>query len=371
MGFLDELRDGKLGVRMAWPGDLRVEKELPAGASILDERFQVRWHVGMSQAAMDMDPAYDALLRADTECFTRGAFETGMPRTEESDWSPVIDFVCFSIGATRALRCVYRTAYSPGNEVVVGDVLVPLPGCTVIVSAGARAGVTGWRESALTMKIGDHVGTQAVAQLAQHEIDDSRHDETFPESPLSRVRRALAWRIDDVGIEVSGPPDHAEAGRTITLPRSGSSVILPPRYRYCRSLSEAMSPTLDAFTRVAPPEVTSRLLDVWRTGAGPISKWFRRRQLKSLALEGLKAWGCLDVSNMDVSPVTFSEYEGRLQIDLQVRFDVAGSPTQSAQRWFCDNSGYPIRVSAGGPPSVPVEDLIADVDQLARSWCPV
>ncbi|MEA3278464.1 MAG: hypothetical protein U9Q81_24840 [Pseudomonadota bacterium] len=371
MEFLSALRDGELGARMAWPLDLEVTGQFPSGANLLDKRFQVGWHVGMSSLAMDLQPTNDAVLRSDTERFIRAAFESSTPRTNEAGWSPIVNFFCSYIDATRVLQCVYRTAYEPGNEIVVGDLLIPLAGGTLNVSAHARADLTGQREAVLAaQKMREGKDPDPPGFLPQHEIDDPRLDEKFPESPLSRVRRAMAWRIDDAGIEISEPSTGVTAREAIDLPRARCNVTPPPRYVYCRGVSESMSPTLDTLTRVAPPGTTGRTISVWRIDVAPISGWFRRRKLRTLAVGTTKQWHREGVSGLDISPLALSEHQGRLQLDFRATFVTRGMPIQSVQRWFLDDTGQPIRVAAGGPPTVAAEELAADVELVAGSWRP-
>ena len=371
MDFLTSLRNGELGARIAWPSDLDVEDQFASGASLLDERFHIRWHVEMSRYALDLQPTNDDVLRSDAECFIQSAFETSTPRTRESNWSPIVDFLCSFIDATRVLKCVYRTAYEAHNEIVVGEVLIPLSRGTMRVSAYARATVTGVRETAIsTQKISEGESPESASRLPQHEIDDPSLDDEFPTSPLSRVRRALAWRIDDAGFEITEPYKRVSVEADLNLPRAGCTVTPPPRYAYCPDIAEQMSLGLDCLTRVAPPGFTTRMVDVWRLDAAPISGWNRRRKLWSLAVETTKRWHRQGASGLEILSIADSEYQRRPQLDLKARFVAHDTPIQIVQRWFLDDTGQPIRVNAGGPTTMPIDELSADVNQVALSWRP-
>jgi hypothetical protein len=137
---VDARRDAEPGVRLVWPREVEVEDEHPSAAKLRDERFHVRWHIALSMLRMDLDPVGDKTLRLDTECFSRAAFQSATPRTEEPGWSPVIDFARLSLNGSDGLLCVYRQSYEPTNEVVVGEITIPLADGTLTVAAYAAAG---------------------------------------------------------------------------------------------------------------------------------------------------------------------------------------------------------------------------------------
>jgi hypothetical protein len=70
-----------------------------------------------------------------------------------------------------------------------------------------------------------------LAFLAQAEMDDVRHDASFPEHALSRVRASLRWLQADLRVREPAPP---RARGEVALPRLGCALEPPPRFIHAR-----------------------------------------------------------------------------------------------------------------------------------------
>lgn len=166
---------------------------------------------------------------------------------EDPNWSPVInieykDLETTSKTRTPALLIVYRKAYRPGEQIVVGRVCIPVRRglIEIVVEAGDKG--TAAREGALVIDMcKDNVMTTEMLQamLKSREFDATRHDDRFPFHCLSRVRRALHWLTQDARLIVTEPPARLESSPTaeVMLPHLGCTFRPPPRFLYCPNLS--------------------------------------------------------------------------------------------------------------------------------------
>jgi hypothetical protein len=70
----------------------------------------------------------------------------------------------------------------------------------------------------------------AAQRLEQTYFDDPTHDARFPDHPLSRIRRALAWILEQSDFEVTEPAEPPEDGE-LAFADLGHAFVPPPRYR--------------------------------------------------------------------------------------------------------------------------------------------
>jgi hypothetical protein len=164
------------------------------------------------------------------------------PRTEEDpSWSPIIDveyidIACNDGGKTSGLVIVHRTAYRPGEQVVMGRLCIPVRrGLFEVIVIAGEVG-TGWRESAIiasNCRSGDENMTAERLQLLlkSYKFDDAQYDMQFPSHCLSRVRAAMAWLINVSQLTVTAKPA-VPAGQEVELKQLRCRVVPPKRFIY-------------------------------------------------------------------------------------------------------------------------------------------
>lgn len=144
---------------------------------------------------------------------------------------------------------------------------------TCEIVAYARATMTGLRESILMNKLMPANPGRDPGELmpTQEQIDDPSADVGI--DPLSQVRAALAWLLDQSGLEVTTPMPAPVDGE-VELTRS-SCVVTPPRFLLASHLR--MSPTLSVFMRTGIPRASGRLSgsqsNSWIACAQPMPSW--------------------------------------------------------------------------------------------------
>src|SRR4051812_36930636 len=102
MGLLEDLKQGRLGVRLALPVRLTVNNEDSDSAMLADVELGVGWHLSCHDYHLDLRPEHQDLLVFDVERHARALFETyslslsSAPleprplRTDDPTWSPVV-----------------------------------------------------------------------------------------------------------------------------------------------------------------------------------------------------------------------------------------------------------------------------------------
>jgi hypothetical protein len=163
------------------------------------------------------------------------------PRTqEEPDWSPIIDIEYRNVESetglsTLALLVVHRTAYRPGEQIVMGRLFLPVRRglFEVIVMAGERG--TGWRESSIVAeRCKDETMTaeRLESLLRDHDFDSPCYDEQFPAHCLSRVRKAMSWLMKESTLVVTEVPIQTHPPE-VDLTQLRCRLVPPPRFVYC------------------------------------------------------------------------------------------------------------------------------------------
>lgn len=136
------------------------------------------------------------------------------PRTDDATWSPMIEFERFDVAGGVALTVLHRMSYQPGHEVVMGHTLVPVRRGLFEARWLFTAGLTGYRETMLHAQQ-DRGTDEEPSRLSQQAMDDSAHDASFPEHPLTLARAARSWHAHG-RLRVTEPPPRSQSGsRTI------------------------------------------------------------------------------------------------------------------------------------------------------------
>lgn len=385
MGLLESLMDGRWGVRFALGEGFQGVKQSDVQAVMMRPGDETHWRLTFSPMRLSLRPEEDDVLRADVEREARVLFQQQYeelspvlgpgrppPRTEAPDWSPLVELERVSLGAAPVLRLVYRTAYEPGAEMVMGHLLIPVKGGLCQFTVRHMARMTGLRETALLERALQRTPGVELQDMmrrlgGQRAYDDPSEDAAFPEHGLSRVRGALAWLLDPErsGLQVLEPMSLPPPGE-VRLPGLGCAVSLPPRFTHVPSEEVGLGPTLAMFSRPLLEEV--RLMDVWRAPDRIPPGTGRTEKLMDLAQRNAREWGREGATAMQMDTRPLPEDRGVAQVTNQLQFFARGRPTRSALRWIADTDGTVFRISVGGPPYLTHEELRAQADQVANSW---
>jgi hypothetical protein len=402
--FIRRLRAGHYGVRLRTPRSLRVLEKHPLGAHMADSDNHVGWHFGLSRLVLDLRADYEADLRADVEssarflfdeeykCFMQEAESAGQPgdefttalaksygpRTADPDWSPVVELECLEIDSCPALKVIYRHAYRPGCESVVGHLLVPAEAGTLECTAVSRNDTTGMRESFLFATLEANRGAEddqdadakwPAIQLTQSEIDDPAHDDLVPFHCLSVVRSAMRWLLAPAGaaLEILAPAPSIPLGE-IRLPQVGVVITPPPRYvPAAPGLGKTLRADMALFARASIPDVPPRTLDVLRMPTPKLYGPERTNRLEQLACSEPLEWAREGAWGIDVETEVLPRQADQVHVASYIQYEVLTGPTHTVARWRADADGEVFRIAVGGPPLVSREILARDADAVARS----
>lgn len=401
MALRQKIERGELGVVLSLPGDAEVLQERDNYLAARDPTRGVVWEIANMPWRLDLDARHTQTLRTDIERHARADFESTFhelraqsddagdppfapdrgPRTDDASWSPVIECQTDERDGHRFLRTIHRITYHPGSERIAGRILVPTPHGVIEFSAHAADATTGYRESVLMISVLQGAPSQdpADAHPGQAAFDDPEHDARFPQHPLSRIRRALAWlcasdggalRIvggnTGAGVEANIDGRARDSGE-VELPEAGCAIVPPPRYVRLPGGTLPMSPTLANFTRVLhSAHITPYLLDVWmlphqRLGPRDI------RGLKKLALDTTRAFAKEGAKDIEIDVLDEGIAAGRPVLTCEARYS-AGQRVQSIQMWTIDRDGVVFRISAATPLFVPLAEVRANVTAAMASW---
>jgi len=375
---------------------------------LVDDERKVSWQATYMSPIVDLDRDHDHLLLDDLRRDAVSIFETQFfeqqtlrdnerkanrkwwrkilggsankvlelpPRTSDPNWSPVVSLAHTNVMRSASLDVIHRLTYARGDELVVGQIIIPLEAGTLYVSAWSRAGTTGIREALLTERVIAETATsdldeEAIFRLgpSQDEIDDPALDEDFLEHPLSLVRNALKWFHESgLVIEVSRPfiklvDPHA------VLPNVGCEITPPHRFVSWPTISADLSSTLAFFTRSTLPMVEPQLFDVWRIPDLLIGEKGSQENLRRVAFEATQGWTKEGATDIDMETWPLPQREGRIGVGSYTRFSTVNGPTQSAAHWIADNDGTVFRITAGGPMYLKKEELVQRINQAADTW---
>jgi hypothetical protein len=371
MSLLAGMQEGRVGVRFSVPEHFEVEQETSDFSMLLDKERQLVWTLHLSEHHLDLRPAHEALLRRDIERHARALFERCFqeaerpagqtpekPRTSDPAWSPVVEVERVQLRGAHALWVVHRMFYEPGNELMMGHVLVPLEHGLFEFRMFKNAGMTGLRESMLGLRARGEAGVNQVY------FDDPRHDELFPDHPLSTVRAAKRWLLEQAKIEIATPVATGQAEEVLAR-HAGFAVTPPPRY--------ALLPADDLprlrFSRVSFATTDGvQLLTVARLPRTRSGAALTGGELLEMG-EELAHDDIPHAMNPHVTAEQLPDVAGRPQVRVYCTYDEAGNgPQHTAFRWFVDESGAGVMVAVGAATCVPADELFAQAEDVVGSF---
>jgi hypothetical protein len=386
VGFLDQIANGDLGVRVHFGAGVDSLEEASNAALLRDPERRVAWEIAFVPYRLDLREATLDVLRDDVAIEARAAFdatwtqlgaesegaERPPARTSDPAWSPLILLESTTLADAPALRVIHRMSYQPTHEMVVGRVLIPVASGVLSISASSLTRATGYRETMrLQAALASRPGTSAeeiARELGQAGYDDPTYDLLFPDHPLSLVRAALAWLVDAEGggLVVTDPLRLQPPGE-VTLPAAGCAVTPAPRYVALPEGALPIAPTLAVLTRVGLAVTTPRLLDVWRIDDTVILGGDREGQLVKLARKNAAGWAGEGATDVEARVSKLPAKDGRTHVVSEIRFTTENGPTHAVARWMADTDGTVFRVAASGGPWIPKEALRADAEQALNS----
>ncbi len=386
MSLLTDMQEGQVGVRFSVPEHLAVNQETSELTVLVDRERQLVWTLHLSEHHLDLRPAHEELLRRDIErhartlfegCFHRAERPAGRtpekPRTSDPAWSPVVEIERVQLGGAHALWVMHRMFYEPGNETVMGHLLIPLGHGLFEFRMFKHAEMTGLRESMLGIRaMAEARGSNAdgraqslaLGGVGQAYFDDPRHDELFPDHPLSTLRSAKRWLLQEAQIEIATPVTRGQAEEVIAQ-HAGFAVTPPPRY--------ALLPADDLprmrFSRVSFATTDGvQLLTVARLPRTRSDAALTGEELLEMG-EELAHDDIPYAMNPHVTAEQLPDVAGRPQVRVYCTYDEAGNaPQHTAFRWFVDESGAGVMVAVGTATCVPAEELFAQAEDVVGSF---
>lgn len=376
MTFLADLRKGTLGVRFTPIPTMVLVEDGQTDAVFRDLEHQVGWHITISPLMVDLSARHDQLLHEDLRIDSIEVFEStfyrevqahdpsSRPRTADPTWSPIVSVEQITCGGAPAMVVIHRVTYAPGNELIAGRLVIPLERGTLYISAISRATTTGMRESVLAVLRPSSV----EERLTQSQIDDPALDNKFPTHPLTLIRRALRTALTaPLHVTVVTPLGEDDGG-VMQLRAAGCMVRPPPRFRFSPAIAARMSPSLAPFSRATLPEAGAYLFDVWRLPDVTIKGRDALTQLGRVAEETVRQHEQEGATDIELESFSLPTLDGRPTWGTVARFRAGGTVVQSSATWFADRDGAVFRISAGGPPSRSLKELVEVVAQAVSSW---
>lgn len=237
MGLATALRAGIHGIRAHIPPGTEIVTDEPGYLKLYEPARNLEWMLAVRpDLRMDLREAHRDDLRRHAQQYARRMFEdvfvqmrtdtSTRPRTDDPDWSPLVELEHVTVGPAPGLRVVHRMFYQPGREILLGHLVIPLPDGVFEARVAAGDGNTGYRESILLLK---HPPTPPAKFHPQSEYDDPRYDANFRDHPLSRVRAALRELHEVWGLEALTAPTPQVDG-PVDLPHLGCAIVPPPRF---------------------------------------------------------------------------------------------------------------------------------------------
>ncbi len=392
MKLMKALRSDALGIHLELPETIKVVSEADDAAQLIDEEHGVQWWlfwfagmdmaigsaaeaslaVAMRHHAVAMFEAMfqkKATAKADEGEAADAAAAANQSRTADPTWSPMIDLEHVKIGedtpsAAAALRTVHRMTYQPGNEIVMGHLLVPLAGGLFEARLIARDELTGVRESVmLASKRGGGDGDGEPQLLTQAEYDDPARDADFPMHALTRVRAALRWMKDEVGLRVLAPAAQYRGGE-VQLKQLQQALVPPARFVRFPALDDH---DVAGFQRVSfcGTDGLERLL-VQRVGElGKVAPAELRARAEAFTRQLHQGKGAPTDLTLTT---TEEELGGRPRVEILVEGRSEGGDLRNLLCWFLDGRGRPCFLGTMGSQAVPVDERRAELRAAVASW---
>jgi hypothetical protein len=368
VSFLEQLSSGDLGVRFILPEGFVLQEE--TGEHLMAssrEQGALLW-VFSSEDPLDLNPAHQAVLRQDLEHAARDIFimtSSQIPRekplerlrTDDASWSPLIEVTPLSLNGNAALSVLHRTLYEPGNESIMGHILIPVRDGMIELRTMNVSRQTGYRESLVSMikmkenpiQPGEGVEAHMRRIHSQRDFDDPALDAKFPEHPLSRARQLLLSL--QAKLTVTHPPTTSPSEFISELMQC--AFVPPPRY-LPRGDSKARAQLVKM--SIATTDGSS-ILTVLRIG--PVS------DLKDLVQKLSQRMPPSGSSKIELTPRATTEKSAEALLTFD-RGD--GFLGQTAIRAFEDEEGETWLLTIGTSQTDPSEGLFQDLDALVRSF---
>lgn len=328
---------------------------------VLSDDAGLRWRIRTLPVEFAIAQGEEAALSEDVYISARVAFEARWrqqpraagtrPRTEVSDWSPIVEAKLGRIGEGRVARVVRRLAYEQGDEVVVGHLFVPVEKGTVEIRVVAQSGETGVREAAVTKKYG---GRQPQATYDARELDAY-----FPEHPLARVRAALDGVVGSLDI-VALPERPAE----FALLEPGCAVAAPPRFVAAPAVGGSGRGEL---VRVGVDD-WQRTIEVWRFGRHKFKGRDMHAALVEHADKTAESWAKDGAGDIASHSHAIDDYGVCLQIGQYVTYEREGEALHAFYRWWIAGDGTLWRIGETASQLVDRENLADDVALVQDSF---
>jgi len=236
-----------LVLKLHLPSHYVILEDREDSAQVLDEQNQVVWYFFLfTNLHVNLQEDYREELEKSLHLYAKSMFSyTEETQAVNPEWTPIVDIEYLNIGSTDILRTVHRMAIRPGEEVVMGHLLIPVQqglfeGRVVSVDT-----ITGHRESTLMMPILQNLSMEELQNLQRPDFDSPIHDSQFPEHCLSRNRTGLRWLINN--LYLSKPSPALRHDRT-EIPHLGCSIVSPPRFVIDTSNTSEMA---QKFSRVS------------------------------------------------------------------------------------------------------------------------
>jgi hypothetical protein len=387
--LLSRLRDGALGVEVTLGSGIQpaVDDDRHCEVDLPDLPSRV-WILHFTDVWLDVSAASWPTLERDVARQTRALFEQVFqsprpdgrprperPRTADPTWSPLVELARVPVDGGEALHVLHRMAYEPGHEVVMGHLLVPAASGLVEIRWVARAQMTGYRESAITIKADFASGLPEPGQRkipAQAVFDDPALDEAFPMHPLSVARAARRWCQENVRVRVVAPAPQ-DRRQELRLEGLGCALVPPPRF----VKPAPASPGPNGVPWVGMNRASF-------AGSDGVDWLFVEAFAGAKGLSRLRARKTAG----DVEALARQVYASAGVSDIRTAVAPAGDGAPGGARVIVDGEGHagPLRMAARGTEladrtlallyltttaSMPAADLLAEVDAAARTLRPL
>ncbi len=402
MGFIDDLKKGLPGLKLAIPDSWRVQDEQERRAVLIDAEHRVGWHIVHAPWRADLRPENFAEHKRDLERHARYSFEQQYHqiqlqtqpgqqppprppvRTSDPEFHPLIQAEYITVCGQPALFTLRRVAYEPVMEAVVANILIPVATGVVDITAFQHTQQTGYRETnllnhALQKYPGE--GPQKLARrLGQAHFDDPANDAQFPQHPLTCVRAAVRWLLslskDQLDI-TSQAPELPAPGSEVELPSVGVAIRMPPRYAM---IPDGVLPVPVGVTLLSRVILEGgdepQMLDVRQLSGITLAAEGRPDKLMQLLQRQVQEWQQQGGTQIEVhteavelpqDPALAAE-GARVALAVQVSLTLGGVRTHTVVRWICDHDGRVFRIGVATPPFIPIQEAAADADAVLKSF---
>jgi len=239
MSVVTRLASGADGIELKIPSTFEPREDRDGMAVLVDPANEVVWHLFLANdVVLDLSDTSAASLERDVRTHTEYLREVMESSAADFDGKlsprhPLVSYEHVTVDGKPALSILHRMSLKPGNELVMGHLLVPIRDGLFEARWITKDALTGLRESILfAEELAKHPGADefVLAELSKSiDYDNPRYDAQFPKHALSRSRAAARWITTDAGIRVTAPP-RAIPPRDVELAPQGCSLTLPPRY---------------------------------------------------------------------------------------------------------------------------------------------